>query len=184
MELSERLSALRKEKGLTLRELAEQVGITAAALSTYEKGQKEPSLGYAKKLAQYYGVSLDYLCGEEAVKSVERTISYADVAGMIIALVSYGGGTFTAGEQASHGRVSGMNEEMEWNFELHGEADELGVEMNMKSKKMSEFFNVFGKLKELAASGQIPESVVLDWFKTNIATLRTMKLPKSFDITF
>ena len=33
MELSDRLSALRKEKGLTLRELAEQVGITAAALS-------------------------------------------------------------------------------------------------------------------------------------------------------
>ena len=92
MELSERLSALRKEKGLTLRELAEQVGITAAALSNYEKGQKEPSLGYAKKLAQYYGVSLDYLCGGEMRSGGRghRVFTYGDVIRTLFSLIAYG----------------------------------------------------------------------------------------------
>ena len=89
MELSDRLSALRKEKGLTLRELAEQVGITAAALSSYEKGQKEPSLGYAKKLAQYYGVSLDYLCGDSSdEKDTKFFYTCADVVRAICVFLS------------------------------------------------------------------------------------------------
>lgn len=64
----ERFSAnllnLRKKAGKQQKDVANAIGITAAALSAYEKGKKQPSLDYAIRLAKYYGVSLDVLCGD------------------------------------------------------------------------------------------------------------------------
>lgn len=59
------LVKLRSQKGVTQREAAEAMGITFGVLSNYEKGQKAPSLDFAYKMADYYGVSLDELCGRE-----------------------------------------------------------------------------------------------------------------------
>ena len=55
---------LRKKAGKQQKDVANAIEITAAALSAYEKGKKQPSLDYAIKLAKYYGVSLDVLCGD------------------------------------------------------------------------------------------------------------------------
>ncbi|MBP3428564.1 MAG: helix-turn-helix transcriptional regulator [Clostridia bacterium] len=82
MKLPDKLYQLRKQRGLTLKELSEAVGITAAALSSYEKGQKEPSLSFAKRLAEYFGVSLDYLCGlddSDTNTRKNKQISRADI---------------------------------------------------------------------------------------------------------
>lgn len=89
MNISERLQQLRKKSGLTLRELSEQVNITAAALSSYEKGTKEPSLSFTMKLAKFYGVSIDWLCGLSDAPSSEdtpRTVSRADILQHLTAL--------------------------------------------------------------------------------------------------
>lgn len=59
------LLELRKKTGKTQREVAAETGMTAAALSAYEKGIKQPQLDYAVRLARYYGVTLDKLCGLE-----------------------------------------------------------------------------------------------------------------------
>ena len=61
--LAANLLMLRKKAGKTQREVAAEVGITAAALSAYEKGLKQPQPDYAARLANYYGVTLDHLCG-------------------------------------------------------------------------------------------------------------------------
>ena len=61
--LADNLLNLRKEKGKTLREVSADVGITAAAISAYEQGSKIPVLQNLVKLAEYYGASIDALCG-------------------------------------------------------------------------------------------------------------------------
>ena len=63
-KLPANLLNLRRKAGKQQKDVANAIGITAAALSAYEKGKKQPSLDYAIRLAKYYGVSLDVLCGD------------------------------------------------------------------------------------------------------------------------
>lgn len=73
--LGEVLFNLRREKGCTQKEVAQYAGITPAALSAYEKGTKTPQLETAVKLAEYYGITLDALCGRQ-VNTAERNIAF------------------------------------------------------------------------------------------------------------
>jgi transcriptional regulator with XRE-family HTH domain len=59
--LGERLLQLRGDK--SLREIAANVGISYQALNFYENSKRDPSVWVAKKLADYYKVSVDYLIG-------------------------------------------------------------------------------------------------------------------------
>lgn len=59
----ERIVDLRKRRKLSQQELAKAIGISREALSGYEQGRREPSLDTLEKLADYFGVSLDYLFG-------------------------------------------------------------------------------------------------------------------------
>ena len=65
MLLPERLYKLRKERNMTLQSLYLQTGISMGALSAYETGRYAPALENLCKLADFYGVSLDYLLGRE-----------------------------------------------------------------------------------------------------------------------
>ncbi|MCT0021232.1 helix-turn-helix domain-containing protein [Weissella cibaria] len=58
-----RIKELRKEKGLTLDELSEKVGINRATLNRYENEKSEPKLDTWKKLADYFDVTVPYLQG-------------------------------------------------------------------------------------------------------------------------
>lgn len=72
-----RLKQLRLERNLTQREMAESIGITAASLSAYENGTKNPSLGVAIAIADKYSVSLDWLTGlTRGFLSSERLSDY------------------------------------------------------------------------------------------------------------
>lgn len=61
--IGERLKELRLKKGLTQRVVAENMGISKPIMSQYESGQRLPSVPKLINLANYYKVSLDYLCG-------------------------------------------------------------------------------------------------------------------------
>lgn len=58
-----RLSALRRERGLTQKEAAAAMGISGALLSHYEKGIRECGLEFLCAAAAFYDVSCDYLLG-------------------------------------------------------------------------------------------------------------------------
>lgn len=60
---SERLSLLRKEKGISLALLGEQLSITDEAVRLLEKGKRSPSFEVLCGIATYFNVSLDYLVG-------------------------------------------------------------------------------------------------------------------------
>ena len=60
------LSLLRKEKGISQKEAASQLGVSQALLSHYEKGIRECGLDFLIRAADFYGVSVDYLLGRSA----------------------------------------------------------------------------------------------------------------------
>ena len=57
------LSLLRKEKKISQRKAAGDLGVSQALLSHYENGMREPGLEFLVRAADYYGVSADYLLG-------------------------------------------------------------------------------------------------------------------------
>lgn len=59
----ERLSDLRKDRGLTQKELADKLQIHVSSLSLYERNQASPDDSVNVKIAKYFNVSLDYLLG-------------------------------------------------------------------------------------------------------------------------
>ena len=63
-----RLKELRQKNNLTLKELSEQLSkrdfkISADALAKYERGDREPKIDKWNHLAEFYGVSPEYLMG-------------------------------------------------------------------------------------------------------------------------
>ena len=63
------ITLLRKEKGLSQKQAALELGVSQALLSHYEKGIRECGLDFAVKIADYYNVSCDYLLGRTADRS-------------------------------------------------------------------------------------------------------------------
>lgn len=63
------ITLLRKEKKLSQKDAAKDLGISQALLSHYEKGIRECGLEFLVRIAAYYGVSCDYLLGLTTVKN-------------------------------------------------------------------------------------------------------------------
>ncbi|WP_226001652.1 helix-turn-helix domain-containing protein [Paenibacillus sp. BJ-4] len=63
MNYGTRIAELREHKGLKQEELAQSLGITRAALSHYEKNRRKPDFEILNKLADIFGVTIDYLVG-------------------------------------------------------------------------------------------------------------------------
>ncbi|MEG2143892.1 MAG: helix-turn-helix transcriptional regulator [Oscillospiraceae bacterium] len=60
---------LRREKNISQKQVALELGISQALLSHYEKGIRECGLDFVVKAADYYDVSCDYLLGRSADRS-------------------------------------------------------------------------------------------------------------------
>lgn len=60
---NERLADLRSSKNLLQKDIAVATNISLRAYQRYEYGEREPSVSVLIALADYYGVSLDYLVG-------------------------------------------------------------------------------------------------------------------------
>lgn len=72
--LQDNLKKLREERGLTKRELCEKTGISERAYLTYEFGEREPKISVVQKLADFYGVTTDYLLGRPDAKPPEEPL--------------------------------------------------------------------------------------------------------------
>lgn len=65
------ITFLRKERGISQKQVAADLDISQALLSHYEKGIRECGLDFLVKLAEYYEVSCDYLLG----RTVQRRLA-------------------------------------------------------------------------------------------------------------
>ena len=63
------ITLLRKEQGLSQKQVAADLQISQALLSHYEKGIRECGLDFVIKTADYYNVSCDYLLGRTPDRS-------------------------------------------------------------------------------------------------------------------
>lgn len=64
-EFGEKLLTLRKAKKVSQSEVANFINLTVAAYQNYENGRREAGYETIVKLADFYGVTTDYLLGRE-----------------------------------------------------------------------------------------------------------------------
>lgn len=64
MNIGERIIRLRKEKGWSQNELAKMLGTSGPIIGKYERNEMVPSVEVAKKLADAFETTLDYLVDE------------------------------------------------------------------------------------------------------------------------
>ena len=69
MEFNRIIKLLRKERGITQKQAAEDLGVSQALLAHYEKGIRECGLDFVVRVADYYNVSCDYLLGRSAERN-------------------------------------------------------------------------------------------------------------------
>ena len=60
-----RLTELRKEKNLSMNDLAKKIEAASTMISKWERGKTTPSLPMIYKLQKFFGVSMDVLLGIE-----------------------------------------------------------------------------------------------------------------------
>ena len=68
MQMQLRIRDLREDNDLTQKQVAEHLMCDQSLYSKYERGERPLPLEYAEKLADYYGVSIDYLLGRTSIK--------------------------------------------------------------------------------------------------------------------
>ena len=79
------LRKLRRERGLTQLALQTKTGIEQALLSKYETGQRVPPTETLILLADFYGVSIDYLLDDSNIMAfIRMTAVMGDDLGDII----------------------------------------------------------------------------------------------------
>ena len=61
-----RIRELRKKGRLSQQTLADQIGVVRNTISNWETGYSQISLENAKKVAEYFGVTIEYLLGSES----------------------------------------------------------------------------------------------------------------------
>jgi transcriptional regulator with XRE-family HTH domain len=66
-DLAEKLKKLRQERGWSQEYLAQMVGIGQQYISKYESGKQSPSFKTLEKLADTFGVSVDFLRTKEKI---------------------------------------------------------------------------------------------------------------------
>ena len=77
-KFSDRLISLRNERRLTQEEMANIIHKKRSTLSGYETGGKEPEFETVCFLAQYFGVSTDYLLGFSDERNHVESVFYND----------------------------------------------------------------------------------------------------------
>jgi transcriptional regulator with XRE-family HTH domain len=76
--LGEKIKELREARSITQDELATVLGLSRPTITKYERDERVPDLIIANRMAEHFGVSLDYLVGRKP--SIKEKIAYEIVA--------------------------------------------------------------------------------------------------------
>jgi len=72
MKTGKIITNLRKDKEWSQADLASKTGVSQVMIGKYERGDAAPSIEVAKKMADAFAVSLDYLVGEGQNASFDK----------------------------------------------------------------------------------------------------------------
>ncbi len=116
-----RLKELRKERGLSLKELADVLGVAESTVSLYENSKREASYTVLQKLSNYFGVSIDYLLGVSENKGEGNSNPYS-IHIPILESVSLSGNNIECNYSAEKESIElGSNEDFFY-FKMHGDS--------------------------------------------------------------
>ena len=173
-QIAENLMKLRVRRGKSLKEVAEAVGISYNALSTYEKATKTPPLDFAIRLADYYGVALDELCGRTQKGFWDHT-EYFDCQRAYIALRKMGLPQEVKVEQVPwreskelmEPEAAAMYKDME---EVTGEVQTFRkTTFTIHSHRFSSFVEAYEKMLGLVKDGLIDEQIFSEWLEKKLS---------------
>lgn len=71
VDFSQRLKQLRNDKHLTQAQVAARIGVTASMVSSYETDIRLPSFDVMVRIADLFGVTVDYLLCREDKRFVD-----------------------------------------------------------------------------------------------------------------
>ena len=78
MTFGKRLKTLRNEKGLELKDLAEEFNKSKSTFSAYENDRRKPDINLVKEIANFFDVSTDYLlCNTNIRVDINKKIKEA-----------------------------------------------------------------------------------------------------------
>ncbi len=72
MEFHEKLQELRRKKGMTQEELAEQLFVSRTAISKWESGRGYPNIDSLKDISHFFGMTIDDLLSGEALLAIAQ----------------------------------------------------------------------------------------------------------------
>ncbi|OWP82904.1 hypothetical protein BWK59_13355 [Flavobacterium davisii] len=72
VKIGDRIAFLRKVKGLSQTDLAKQINASREAIGKYERNEASPSVETAKKIADVFEVTLDYLIDDNATMTFDK----------------------------------------------------------------------------------------------------------------
>jgi len=70
MAFSEVLRSLAENKGITQKKLAADIGVPVSTMGGYFQGTSEPDLETIKRLANYFGCTIDLMAGNHTPNTV------------------------------------------------------------------------------------------------------------------
>jgi len=102
---TKRLIELREKMGLTKKQVSKQIGIEQSTYGKYELGHRQPSLELLGKLAEFFGVTTDYLLGRnDGETGVSNTPS--DIPDELLILARNAGGLPEESRKALYEMIS------------------------------------------------------------------------------
>ena len=158
----ERIKRIRENKKLTQREFAQMVGVTAATVNSWEKSGKFPSVDMAAKIADTFGVSLDWLCGRERPRKITNIGELMSTINEIVQAFS----------QHPHGQFA---LQMSSYTSKDGKM-EYGGRIDFVAPEYFIIFTDWCRLLELYNSGVVIESVYNAWIKDRCSILEKYDL--------
>lgn len=73
---ADNITALRKKQNKKRQEVADDLGISRSSLEYYEKNKRKPDIEVLTKIADYYGVSADYLLGRTNAETTDKDLRF------------------------------------------------------------------------------------------------------------
>lgn len=133
--------ALLRERGVTAYQVSKATGISTGSLSDWKNGRSSPKIDKLKKIASYFGVSVDYLLGQEESSATNTN----------------NGAGFHVGDTFADGLVtiSDVEQQNDGSIKVTYSIDETGLSAD-------DLMNVLLFLKKAHENAGIPAEQLLD----------------------
>lgn len=89
MNLSVKIQELRKKKGLSQEQLADELGVSRQAVSKWESGQSAPEIDKIVLLSNFFGVTTDYILKDD-VESENKNVIKKRMSPKVFAMLVIG----------------------------------------------------------------------------------------------